>query len=182
MIASVSSTAREYRGGFCGLSRSTNGWYSGRARKRQPDATWVSSTPLSCQSSRISSSRPRSVSWEYSLSKSFLNSASGSGSWATRSTVSSTRLTCARSEDGLSISLVGGSVERCKVCAFQLDVDRGVSGLLADLDQAFTRQFEERKQCHDQHRNALSRIEQLTKFDVSLIVQLPQHSTHVFAY
>jgi len=46
-MASVSSTAREYLGGFSGCSRSRNSRSSGRLWKRQPDAIATSSTPIS---------------------------------------------------------------------------------------------------------------------------------------
>src|SRR5690349_8967440 len=70
MMASVSSTAREYLGGRSGFSLSIYGMNSARVRKRQPLANCTSSAALpgSPHSARNSSSRTRMVSEDTSSS------------------------------------------------------------------------------------------------------------------
>src|SRR6266850_634128 len=67
MIARVSITAREYRGGFSGARRSMNGVNSAVVWKRQPLATWTSSTARPFHSSAISARRLRRASGDRPL-------------------------------------------------------------------------------------------------------------------
>src|SRR5690606_21718155 len=92
MIASVSISAREYRGGFSGCSRSRYGDICGVLWKRQPVASAASWTPRPCQSWRNSSSSARTVSAATSSSKRRRNSAMLIGCWAHSSAASMTIL------------------------------------------------------------------------------------------
>ena len=91
-MASVSSAAREYFGGFSGCRRSRYSRISGRLWKRQPLASATSSTPRPSQSRTSSSSKRAQRVGPSSSSNSVRMSRSGIGCWAQMSAVSRTRL------------------------------------------------------------------------------------------
>src|SRR6185369_5609657 len=91
MMASVSSTARVYLGGFSGCSRSRYSRISGRLWKRQPLATWTSSTPRWVHSFCRSASSALIVSAPSSSLNSTRNSRNGNGCCEQIKAVSRTR-------------------------------------------------------------------------------------------
>src|SRR5258708_15021004 len=134
MIASVSSPAREERGGFWGLMRSRYFWNEGRVWKRQPLAVTASSTPRSFHASRNSSSSLRRVSAPTSSSNIFFSSEIGTGCCAASSAASSTVFTSL----GLSMG--------------EFHVEGGVRLGLRDLEQAFPHHLQHPHEITDQHR------------------------------
>src|SRR3954464_8711316 len=169
MIASVSITAREYFGGRWGLRRSRNRVYSGRARKRQPLATLMSSTLRPSQSAASSVRILRSTSLPRSSSNSFLRSLSCNGSALVSSAASSTRFTSCKSNDGESM---GGG----------FDVNRCIGLLLRDFNQRFARKLEDREESHHELRHAFLRREELREFDQLRFLQPAQDRAHVLAH
>ena len=95
MMASVSSAARVYRGGFSGCSRSRYSRIWGLLWKRQPLATVTSSSPRGAHSCCSSASNRRRVSAPSSSANSTRMSRSVSGEWEQSKAVSRTRLACA---------------------------------------------------------------------------------------
>src|SRR5574343_1956076 len=142
MMARVSRTAREYFGGFSGFSRSRKGRYSARVRKRQPEASWISSTGRSAQSSRNWSSSLRKVSVDSSSSNIFFMSLGVIGSRAASSAASRTLLTT-----------LGSTVMHSDV--------NGLKGLgVGEFDQFLTPQFEHGDEMDDQAGHAHFGVEQ----------------------
>src|SRR5512147_2200192 len=162
--------------------RSMCAWYSGFTRKRQPEATGVSSIERSCHSPFSSSSTLRMLSASTSPPKRRFSCCTVSGSGEDSSAASSTRLTCSRSIDagtraseaGVSTasaastgaSCSGGSSSSGLVCSVmsddrerlalapQLHVDRVEGGLLGDLDERLARELEHGEEAHHQQRHA----------------------------
>ena len=93
-MASVSSVARLYLGGFSGCRRSSHSRSSGRLCTRQPVARQTSSMPLFSHSQAISCSSWRMVSASSMSSNSARISRNGSGCAAQSRAVSSMRLAC----------------------------------------------------------------------------------------
>src|SRR5574343_537452 len=142
MLARVSRTAREYFGGFSGFRRSRKGRYSARVRKRQPEASWISSTGRSAHSSRNSSSSLRKVSDENSSSNIFFMSLGVIGSRAASNAASSTLLT-----------RLGSTV-------MHSDINRLKGFSLGNLDQLFATQFEHGNKMDNKSRHAHFGVEQ----------------------
>src|SRR5574343_649096 len=165
MMARVSRTAREYFGGFSGFRRSRKGRYSARVRKRQPEASWISSTGRSAHSSRNSSSSLRRVSVDSSSSNIFFISLGVIGSRAASSAASSTPVTW-----------LGSTVMHSDV--------NGLKGFgLGDFDQFFAAQFEHGDEMHDQAGDAHGRVEQGFELDeAALLLQGAQDDAHVLAH
>src|SRR5574343_911154 len=175
MMARVSRTAREYFGGFSGFSRSRKGRYSARVRKRQPEASWISSTGRSPQSSRSWSSSLRRVSVDSSSSNIFFMSLIAIGSRAASKAASSTRLTWLG-----SIALLH---DRFHFARPEIDVDRRKGFGLRDADHFFPPQFEHGEKMHDQARRPHIDIEQgFELHEPPLFLQGAQDDAHVLAH
>src|SRR5574343_1019582 len=147
MLARVSRTAREYFGGFSGFRRSRKGRYSARVRKRQPEASWISSTGRSAHSSRNSSSSLRRVSVDNSSSNIFFISLGVIGSRAASSAASSTLLTW-----------LGSTV-------LHSDVNGLKSFGLGDFNQFLAPQLKHGDEMDNQARDAHGRVEPGFKLD-----------------
>src|SRR6185436_17406648 len=116
--------------------RSTKCWNEARVWKRQPVATFTSSTPRSFQSSRSSSSRRRIVSAPRSSSNRRRRSATARGAW-----------------------LASSAASRIFFTSFVLSMGHayvnGGEGLrLRHLDEALAHQLEHREEVHHQHGDA----------------------------
>src|SRR5574343_1015002 len=165
MMARVSRTAREYFGGFSGFRRSRKGRYSARVRKRQPEASWISSTGRSAHSSHNSSSSLRRVSVDSSSSNIFFISLGVIGSRAASSAASRTLLT-----------RLGSTVLHSNV--------NGLKGLgLSDFDQFLTPQFEHGDEMDDEAGHAHFGVEQGFELDeATSLLQGAQDDAHVLAH
>src|SRR5258706_6461171 len=184
MMASVSSTAREYRGGFSLEMRSMNPWYSGFTRKRHPDATLVSSIERSAHSALSASRTLRMLSASTSPAKRRFSCCTDKGSEAERSAASSTRFTSSRSmeceESGFVWSFISGDCQ-CGALGPELHVDRIEGRLLRELHERFARELEEGEEGHHQERHAAVRIEELGELDVASAGERVHDPAHVRA-
>src|SRR5574343_322954 len=175
MMARVSRTAREYFGGFSGFRRSRKGRYSARVRKRQPEASWISSTGRSAHSSRNWSSSLRRVSVDNSSSNIFFMSLGIIGSRAASNAASSTFLTRLG-----SIALLQ---DHFRFARTQIDVDRRKGFGLRDTDHLFPPQFEHGQKMHDQARRPHVDVEQgFELHKATLLLQGAQDDAHVLAH
>src|SRR5574343_2100208 len=175
MMARVSSTAREYFGGFSGFRRARKGRYSARVRKRQPEASWISSTGRSAHSSRNWSSSLRRVSVDNSSSNIFFMSLGIIGSRAASNAASSTFLTRLG-----SIALLQDCFRFART---QIDVDRRKRFSLRDADHFLAPQFEHGQKMHDQTRRPHVDVEQGFKLhETALFLQGTQDDPHVLAH
>ena len=136
-MASVSSVARLYLGGFSGCRRSSHSRSSGRLCTRQPVARQTSSMPLFSHSKAISCSSWRMVSASSMSSNSARISRNGSGCAAQSRAVSSMRLACVefiRARGQVWLSQFGAeSGAKKQGCCFSCQL-RLVYGLLARAD------------------------------------------------
>src|SRR5881227_1705141 len=125
----------------------------------------MSSTLRPCQSDASSAMILRSTSLPNSSSKSFFKSDNCRGSALVSSAASSTRFTSCTSNDSESMG--------------RFHINRRIRLLLRHFDQSLARELENRKECHNELRHAVSRTEQLRELDKFHVLQPSQDCAHV---